>query len=86
MESIILKVCIIYLIICFIFFVACEISSNITAREKNDAWKYFCDSKMYKVNHGKIIIKSIFFPIAILMGIIDLVSGLIFEKGENNNV
>ena len=78
MESIILKVCIIYFIICFIFFVVSEILSNITAREQNDAWKYF--GKAYKVNHGAILIKSIFFPIAILMGIIDLVSGLIFEK------
>lgn len=78
MESIILKVCIIYFIICFIYFVVSEILSNIAAREQNDAWKYF--GKMYKVNHGNILIKSIFFPIAILMGIIDLVSGLIFEK------
>ena len=48
------------------------------AREKNGIYKY--TYKMYKVNHGKILVKSIFFPIAILMGIIDLVSELIFEK------
>nr|DAN88814.1 MAG TPA: hypothetical protein [Caudoviricetes sp.] len=78
MESIILKVCIIYLIICFVYFVACEILSNISAREKNGIYKY--TYKMYKVNHGKILVKSIFFPIAILMGVIDLVSELIFEK------
>lgn len=77
MESIILKVCIIYLVTCFVFFIACEISSNVTARKKNAAWGYF---QRYKVNHGKIIIKSIFFPIAILMGVIDIFSELIFEK------
>lgn len=77
MESIILKVCIIYLVICFVFFVACEISSNVTARKKNAAWGY---CQRYIVNHGKIIIKSIFFPIAILMGVIDIFSELIFEK------
>lgn len=64
MESIILKVCIIYLVTCFVFFVACEISSNVTARKKNAVWGY---GPRYIVNHGKIIIKSIFFPIAILM-------------------
>lgn len=78
MESVIFKVCIIYLIICFVYFVACEILSNILAREKNGIYKY--TYKMYKVNHGKILVKSIFFPIAILMGVIDLVSELIFEK------
>jgi hypothetical protein len=78
MESIILKVCIIYFIICFICFVVSEILSNILAREKNGIYKY--TYKMYKVNHGKILVKSIFFPIAILMGVIDLVSELIFEK------
>lgn len=78
MESVIFKVCIIYLIICFIFFVVDEILSNIVARELNDAWKYF--GKTYKVNHFKIVIKSIFFPITILMDILDVVSGLIFEK------
>lgn len=77
MESIILKVCIIYLIICFIFFVCSEILSNITARKRNAACGYY---QRYIVNHGKIIIKSIFFPIAILMGIIEIVSELIFEK------
>lgn len=78
MESVIFKVCIIYLIICFIFFVVNEILSNIAARELNDAWK--CFGKMYKVNHFNIVIKSIFFPITILMDILDVVSGLIFEK------
>lgn len=78
MESVIFKVCIIYLIICFIFFVVNEILSNIVARELNDAWK--CFGKMYKVNHFNIVIKSIFFPITILMDILDVVSGLIFEK------
>lgn len=59
MESVIFKVCIIYLIICFIFFVSTEIISMLEAKKRNVNAIY--TFQRFKVNHFKIVIKSIFF-------------------------
>lgn len=83
MESIILKVCIIYLIICFIFFVCSEIISMLEAKKRNVNAIY--TFQRFKVNHFKIVIKSIFFPITILMGILDAVSESMFRKEVRSN-
>lgn len=71
-----MKILFIYCIIAFVYFVSNEIISTTYAKKRNAIYTF----QRFKVEHFKIVIKSIFFPITIVMNIIDIVSELIFRK------
>lgn len=73
-----MKALFIYCVIAFVFFVSNEIISTLEAKRRDVNAIY--TFQRFKVNHFKIVIKSIFFPITILMGIIDIVSELMLRK------
>lgn len=75
-----MKILFIYCVIAFIYFVSNEIISTLEAKKRNA----ICTFQRFEVQHFKIVIKSIFFPITILMGIIDIISELIFRKEVHN--
>ena len=70
----------IYCVIAFVFFVSNEIISTLEAKKRNVTYTF----QRFKVKHFEIVIKSIFFPITILMGILDAVSESMLRKEVRN--
>ena len=70
---------VVYCIFAFAWFLAFEISTYVEVIKKNKSQKIF----RYTVNHCKIIISSIFFPIDGIMILIKILALSIVEMSEN---
>ena len=70
---------VVYCIFAFAWFLAFEISTYVEVIKKNKSQKFF----RYTVNHRKIIIRSIFFPIDGIMILIKILAVSIVEISEN---
>lgn len=70
---------VVYCIFAFLWFLVYEIGTYVEVIKKNKSQKIF----KYKVNHCKIIIRSIFFPIDGVMILIKILATSIVEMSEN---
>ena len=70
---------VVYCIFAFAWFLAFEISTYAEVIKKNKSQKIF----RYTVNHCKILIRSIFFPIDMVMILIKMLATSIVEMSEN---
>ena len=70
---------VVYCIFAFAWFLAFEISTYVEVINKNKPQKFF----RYTLNHRKIIIRSIFFPIDGVMILIKILAASIVEMSEN---